>query len=292
MDVSALGFGGAEIGFEGAKIEDVSRLLNTALDTGLNVIDTAECYIGGNVSSEDLIGRAVGHRRKDFFLFTKCGHAAGIAEPEWSRALLEKSITRSLQRLRTDHLDLIQLHSCSEETLRKGEVIEVLQRAKQKGQSRYIGYSGDGRAALYAVQCGAFDSLQTSINVADQESIELTIPEARKRGMGVIAKRPIANASWRTGDTPFTGYGAVYWQRLQKLRYDFLKKNMSEAVSIALRFTLAVEGVCTAIVGTKNPDRWRANAELLADGPLPKERFDTIRARWKSVAGKDWGGET
>src|SRR3982074_3327268 len=107
MQVSVLGFGGAEIGFEGATAETVARLLNSALDAGLNVIDTAECYEG----SEELIGQAVGHRRKDFYLFTKCGHPRGIGSEDWSSSSLLESIERSLRRLRTDCLDLIQLHS-------------------------------------------------------------------------------------------------------------------------------------------------------------------------------------
>src|SRR5690349_2895831 len=70
MQVTVLGFGGAEIGYENVAFEQVNRLLHAALDAGLNVIDTAECYPG----SEEMIGRAVSSRRKDFFLFTKCGH--------------------------------------------------------------------------------------------------------------------------------------------------------------------------------------------------------------------------
>ena len=125
MQVSVLGFGGSEIGYEHASPETVAKLLNGALDAGLNVIDTAECY----GESEELIGRAIGHHRGDMYLFTKCGHAAGLDLPDWSPRLLEQSIERSLQRLRTDHLDLVQLHSCSRELLQQGEVIEVLQRA-------------------------------------------------------------------------------------------------------------------------------------------------------------------
>src|SRR5262249_18532873 len=88
MQVSVLGFGGAEIGFESASQKDVESLLLAALDQGLNVIDTAECY----VNSEDLIGTAVSHRRQDFFLFTKCGHTDSNFRDAWSDADITKSI--------------------------------------------------------------------------------------------------------------------------------------------------------------------------------------------------------
>ncbi|MDQ1525016.1 MAG: hypothetical protein QOE47_2940 [Pyrinomonadaceae bacterium] len=287
MSVSVLGFGGSEIGYGQAAVETVERLLGGALDAGLNVIDTAECY----VTSEELIGRAVSHRRADYHLFTKCGHAAGIDLPDWDARLLEQSIERSLRRLRTDHVDLLQLHSCSEEVLRQGDVIEVLRRAREAGQTRYIGYSGDGRAALYAVECGAFDTLQTSVNVADQEALELTLPPARARGLGVIAKRPIANAVWKNAARPADPYVQPYWDRLRQLDYEFLRGDMAEAVSIALRFTLSVPGVQTAIVGTEKPERWRQNAALLAEGALDAAQFEAIRARWAERAGADWAGE-
>ena len=175
MNVSTLGFGGAEIGKDVSKT-DVATLLNSALDAGLNVIDTAECY----GDSEELIGEVLSHRRDDYYLFTKCGHAAGIEGPDWDAKVLEQTIDRSLKRLKTDYVDVIHLHSCSEEVLRQGAVIEVLQRAKESGKTRFIGYSGDTTDALYAIQTGVFDSLETSLNIADQEAIDLTLPEARK----------------------------------------------------------------------------------------------------------------
>src|SRR6516165_11571103 len=114
MRVSVLGFGGAEIGFEKAAAKTVADLLNSALDAGLNVIDTAECYL----QSEELIGQAVADRRGDFWLFTKCGHPERPLVEDWRPESLLRSIRRSLQRLRTDRLDLVLLHSCSEADLR------------------------------------------------------------------------------------------------------------------------------------------------------------------------------
>jgi aryl-alcohol dehydrogenase-like predicted oxidoreductase len=287
MNVSVLGFGGAEIGFSAATIENVDKLLGSALDSGLNVIDTAECY---NIS-EELIGKTVSHRRDDYYLFTKCGHASGFEHADWDPKLLELSINRSLQRLNTDYVDVIHLHSCSEEILRRGEVIEVLQRAKEQGKTRFIGYSGDHKAALYAVQSGLFDSLETSISIADQEAIELTIPEALARNIGVVVKRPIANAAWRSGQKPTESYQHTYWDRLQQLKYEFLQSELNESVGTALRFTLSIPGVHTAIVGTANPDRWLENARLANQGSLPKEDFDAIRTRWHEIAKADWFGQ-
>src|ERR1700737_3241720 len=178
MDVSVLGFGGSEIGYHKTPQETVTELLNSALDAGCNVIDTAECYH----ASEEMIGRALSGRRDEFYLFTKCGHPHGIeSAANWSRDSILQSIERSLQRLRTDKIDIVQLHSCSESELRNGGAITALQTARDKGYTRYIGYSGDSRAAHYAVECGAFDTLQTSISIADQEAIELIMPLAREK---------------------------------------------------------------------------------------------------------------
>ena len=288
MDVSVLGFGGSEIGYENASRETVADLLNSALDAGLNVIDTAECYH----NSEELIGQAVSNRRKDFYLFTKCGHPHGYGErADWSKASILESIQRSLRRLKTEKVDLVQLHSCSEVELRKGEAIEALRTARERGYTRYIGYSGDSQAARVAVETGAFDTLQTSINLPAQEASELTLPLAREKQMGVIAKRPIANAAWKTGHRPIDSYHHEYWERLRKLKYHFLDSDVEKAVAIALRFTLSIPGVHTAIVGTKNPDRWRQNAKFLDGGALDKSLFNEIRERWEECAPRTWIGQ-
>lgn len=293
MQASVLGFGGSEIGYQGASLRSVERLLGSALDAGLNVIDTAECY----EDSEELIGRAVGGRRGDYHLFTKCGHARAEWRADWRPEALLRSIERSLKRLRTDRVDLVQLHSCSLDVLRRGDAIRALEAARQRGWTRYIGYSGDGAAAKWAVESGRFDTLQTSVSIADQQALELTLPIAREREMGVIAKRPIANAAWRYARKPAEPYYQEYWTRLRALDYPFLRGRpflrgkATGAVRTALRFTLGMPGVHTAIVGTTKPDRWRENAALLGDGRLPEAEREAIRARWKAVARPDWEGQ-
>jgi aryl-alcohol dehydrogenase-like predicted oxidoreductase len=295
MEVSVLGFGGAEIGFRKESPETVSRLLNAALDAGLNVLDTGECYSSGDEhpSSEELIGQAVSHRRDAVYLFTKCGHAARFPEfqgRDWSPELLTASIDRSLKHLRTDYVDLIQLHSCGEDVLRQGDVITVLQKARDAGKARYIGYSGDNNHAVYAVECGAFDSLQTSINIADQSVVTGALAKATERGMGVIAKRPIANAAWQFDEESSRGaYHYTYLKRLQELAYPFL--NEPDSIGTALRFTLSLPGVHTAIVGTSKPDRWQQNAAMLEAGMLSAAEMEAIRARWDAVARADWIGQ-
>lgn len=286
MLVGVLGFGGSEIGYQRASPTTVERLLGEALDAGLDVVDTAECY----ERSEELIGRALGPRRPECRLFTKCGHPDGWGRGDWRPASLLASIERSLRRLRTDHVDLVQLHSCSEAVLRRGEAIAALEKARERGLVRYIGYSGDGAAARYAVECGAFDALQTSISVADQEPLRLTVPLARERDMGVIAKRPVANAAWLSARRPAPGaYEYQYWQRLRKLAYDFLKAE--DSVVTALRFTLSVPGVHTAIVGTARRGRFEENARALENGALPPAAIAAIRTRWAEIADASWVGQ-
>jgi aryl-alcohol dehydrogenase-like predicted oxidoreductase len=286
MVAGVLGFGGSEIGYQRVAARTVAKLLDGALDAGLNLIDTAECYD----DSEALIGRAVAGRRRDFYLCTKCGHGQGWGRAEWRPAALLASIERSLKRLATDCVDLVQLHSCSLDHLKRGDVIAALERARERGWTRYIGYSGDGEAARYAVECGRFDTLQTSVSVADQEAIHQTLPLAAARGVGVIAKRPLANAVWRYAKKPAEPYYQTYWTRLRALGPDLLGDG--DPAATALRFTLSVPGVHTAIVGTTRPERWPANAALLRAGALPPREYERIRARWAEVAAPSWVGQT
>jgi len=289
MQVSVLGFGGAEIGYNPNQTqEDVNILLDSALDAGLNVIDTAAAY----KTSEKMIGKAVGKRRKDFYLLTKCGALDGFTRSDWSKKGILETIEMSLRNLKTDYLDIAQLHSCDSEVLRRGEVIEALQRAQEKGYTRFLGYSGDNEDARTAIEMDIFDSLQISVSIADQTPIDENIRLASEKGLGVIAKRPIANAVWRHDSKPGESYHHEYWDRIQKLKFDFLGKSLEEATATALRFTLSVQGVSVAIVGTTKPQRWQENARFVAEGNLSSEEYEAIRDRWREIADDDWVGQT
>ncbi|GAC1365336.1 MAG: aldo/keto reductase [Ktedonobacteraceae bacterium] len=276
MQVSMLGLGGNNI--DNCSEQQARFLIYRALDTGFNVIDTAECY----GESEERIGKALGSRRDDCYLFTKCGHAGDSDLPDWSPSLMEQSIERSLTRLCTDHLDLVLLHSCSLERLKQGEVITILQRAQKAGKVRFIGYSGDREAAHFAVGCGAFDAIELSLNIADQEAIDQLLPLTTARKMGVVAKRPLANLAWQNRNQPLAEPAKIYKERLRRLHYDFLAHEGFDTAAIALRFTISIPGVHTAIVGTTNPDHLAHNVAALGAGPLPQAQFEEIRARWRS----------
>lgn len=283
LSVSAVGFGGSETGYGGTSAREVARILNDAIDRGLNLIDTAACYGSG----EEQLGVALAGRREKVVLMTKCGHAAGLAGGDWEPAMLAESIERSLKRLRTDHVDVMQFHSPDAATLADPRVIEVLTRARDAGKARFIGISADGESALKAVELGIFDTLQISVNIADQEAIDLAIHKAHERGMGIIAKRPLANAAWRADSKD--AYSAPYRERLATLDYDFMTRN--DAGAIALRFTLSVPGVTAAIVGTTRLGRFEQNARAASLGPLPADEYEKIRARWRVVGGDRWPGQ-
>src|SRR5438105_1385884 len=123
FDVSALGFGGAPVGYLKTDQERAARVMNLLLDAGVNLIDTAASYPG----AEELIAQTIGHRRSAFVLVSKCGSKVpGVEGEAWSAGLITQTVDRSLRNLQTDRLDVMLLHSCDLETLKRGEAIEAL----------------------------------------------------------------------------------------------------------------------------------------------------------------------
>ena len=148
LKVSRIAFGAGPIGYLGSNQDQAGKVLNLLLDRGVNVIDTAAVYLG----SEELIGKAVGHRRNEFVLVSKCGRKVdGVEGEDWSPQVVAQTVDRSLRRLGTDHLDVMLLHSCDQAVLERGEALGALLRAKEAGKIRFAGYSGDNEAATFAV---------------------------------------------------------------------------------------------------------------------------------------------
>lgn len=285
--VSRLGVGLSEIGRELSQDEEsrASKLLNAALDSGINFLDTAACY--GN--SEELVGRTISNRRDEFVLSTKAGHVAGnYSGKPWTAETVRDSIDRSLRRMQTDYLDIVHLHSCNVIVLKQGEVIQALQDARQAGKTRYIGYSGDNEAAEWAVESGVFDTLQTSFNLVDQKARKGLLSEASEKGMGIIIKRPIANAAWGAEESP-SSYAHEYYRR-----YKVMAENGSisaapdNPILLALGFVLAHDAVDTAIVGTSNPQHMKDNIRMMENRlPIDPLVIEELHQRFDEVA-TDW----
>ena len=298
LQVSPLGFGAAPIGYLDTERQRVARILNLLLDAGVNLIDTAANYPG----AEEAIAETVGARREQFVLVSKCGHKLDdVQDPPWSEQLITATVDASLRRLRTDVLDVMLLHSCDLETLRKGEALAALVKARDAGKVRFVGYSGDNEAAEYAASLPDVAVVQTSISIADQANIDRVLPVARKNNVAVMAKRPIANAAWKDlGDQPglYKSYAATYTDRLAKMGLDpaalgFAREPDTAWPEIALRFTLSQPGVHTAIIGTTNPENAKANLDAVAKGPLPAEAVKKIREAFRSADARgEWAGQT
>ena len=286
ISVSVLGFGGAPIGYLKTDRDRVAQILNFLIDRGVNVIDTAASYHG----SEELIADTIGNRRDQFVLVSKCGQKVpGVEGEDWSPALIAQTVDRSLRRLKTDRLDVMLLHSCGLDVLQKGEAVAALVKAREAGKIRFAGYSGDNDAAAYAATLPDIRVIETSISVADQANIARVLPAASQHNVGVIAKRPIANAAWKDPSSQagiYKDYSKSYRERLQKMALrpadlGFVGAPEEAWPRLALRFTLSFPEVHTGIIGTTNPANAQRNLDYAQQGRLPADVVAKIRAAFQ-----------
>lgn len=289
LEISRLGVGLSEIGSELSleEVDQASELLNKALDSGINFLDTAACY----GVSEELIGRTVSNRRDEYVLASKAGHASGLPTESWTYETVSDSIDRSLKRLNTDVIDILQLHSCGVDVLEKGDVVRALQDARAAGKIRFVSYSGDNEAAHWAVDSGLFTTLQTTFNVSDQRAFTTGLLEkAAEREMGVIVKRPIAGGTWRVArqsesDPRVRGYDQPYVERATAIASEGpVPGEPGDAIAFSLGFVLSHPQVSTAIVGTKNPRHMESNLRMLEQGvTLPSEALHEMHSRFAKL---------
>ncbi|SEQ04631.1 aldo/keto reductase [Microlunatus flavus] len=284
LTVSAVGLGAGQVGERDVTEPQAERLLQGALDAGVTLVDTALSY----GSSEERIGRHLAGRRDTFVLSSKGG--SGVeGHADWSAGAVRASVEQTLRRTRSEHVDVFFLHSCSLEVLRRGEVQDALDAEVAADRVRVPGYSGDNEALAFAAASGRFGALECSVNLLDRWNLHHVV--GRDPGLGVIAKRPVANAPWRFAERPTGHYAELYWERLRALDLDPGDLGPEGWTALALRFSAYAPGVHTAIVGTANLEHLLANLDAAAAGPLPPDALERLDEAWGRV-GTDWPSST
>ena len=275
LSVSAIGLGAGRIGDGDC---DVDRLIGTALDAGVTLIDTARSY----GLSEERLGRALKGRRERVVLSTKIGYGIPGIE-DWTPACITAGVDAALARLQTDHIDVVHLHSCPLDVLQRPGLIEALLDARAAGKVRVAAYSGEGEALSRAIRSGVFGVIQCSVSIVDQGALE-TVAEARDRGIGVIAKRALGNAPWRFSARPSEPDVAEAWERFR-----VLNPSPPPFTALFARFAAFAPGVSSALVGTASPAHLAETCTAIAEGPLDAAVADRLRRSFAGV-GREWHG--
>jgi len=292
--ITRLGFGAMELRAPGGSGFDraaAKSLLHAVLDRGINFIDTSPDY----GESETLIGEAIGARRDEYFIATKCGCPADPSTMDrrlhdYSRNNLRRCVEESLRRLRTDHLDLVQIHlSPSREELGRNGSIAELEAMRREGKLRFIGMSGvlPDLADHIAMRC--FDAFQIPYSAMELAHGEL-ITKAASTGAGVIVRGSVyrglpharlgALQRVRRQVGRMLGRGLDLWERAN---LDAILGGMS-VPEFMLRFTISHPGQSTTIVGTKSRQHLDENVKAAAKGPLPADLYEEAARRLRAAA--------
>jgi aryl-alcohol dehydrogenase-like predicted oxidoreductase len=288
VEVTALGHGAMEI--RGTRIwggrpvtdEQADAILNAVLDAGINLIDTANDY----GRSEEFIGRFISHRRAQYFLATKCGCTVVRKDEHtdetphvWTRENLFRCVEESLSRMKTDYVDLIQLHNPTVEQCEAGNLVEALQDMREQGKARWIGCSSTLPHLDTYVQWGVFDVFQIPYSALDRTH-EDAITRAGLSGAGVIDRGGVARGE------PGAGLGdAERWARYEAAGLDELREPGESRTSFLLRFLLTHPHISTTIVGTLQPEHLRDNVAAAQRGPLPADVYAEAKRRLDAVEG-------
>ena len=280
ISVSALGFGAMQIGDPRIPEKQAEQLLNGVLDLGITLIDTARSY----GSSEQRIGRYLAHRRDEFILSTKVGYGVEGCR-DWTYDCVRRGVDEARDRLRTDLIDIVHLHSCPHQTLADTGVVDALDEARSTGSVRATAYSGDGADLEWAVRSDRFDSVQLSYNICDRSNLAGTFAEPAVTPPGVLAKRVLAGAPWSTAvpsdDTPEAQY---------RRRFELLRDHITapqDGADLALRFCAFADGVDSALSGSLNLRHLESNVASLGRGPLSLEQMAQLGRAYNAV-GSQW----
>jgi aryl-alcohol dehydrogenase-like predicted oxidoreductase len=293
LDVSALALGTVELGidygiqapghFGRPEPAAATRLVHAALDSGINLVDTARAY----GESETLLGSALAGRRDRLVIATKTGTRAPDGTPlrgdDLRRHMLDQ-LEISLRLLRMDCVDIWQLHSVAEPELAQAETIaDTFRAAKQAGKIRYSGGSFYGAALPEAAlaldaEFGLFDVIQITYSIFDQRLVDRVFPLAQERGVGVLARSVLLKgALTERADflpdhlEPLRAHSRRYRQTLADLG---LSLTPAQA---ALAFALAEPHIHSILVGVRTQEELRDNLAALRS-PLSSDAFAALAA--------------
>jgi aryl-alcohol dehydrogenase-like predicted oxidoreductase len=282
LSVSVLGYGAMELRGDGVGPRppvapaDADRILNAVLDAGINLVDTSPDY----GESEEHIGRAISHRRDEFVLASKCGcpldppYGAPRPLPHvYTRENIVAAVERSLRRMRTDRLDVLQFHiSPSKEVLDEDGAIETLVELREQGKIRFIGSSSTLPNLVDHIEMGAFDEFQIPYSALQREH-EDVMTRAADAGAGIVVRGGVARGE------PGEGQGsAKTWRLWDAAGLDDLLGGMSRT-DFMMRFTISHPALSTTIVGTVNPEHLARNVATATEGPLPAPVYEEAKRR-------------
>lgn len=282
LEVTKLGYGAMEVRgtriWGGRSLEDseAESILNVVVDSGITFIDTANDY----GKSEEYIGRYLAHRRSEFVLGTKCGCTVVHKDEKtddtphvWTRENLFRGLNESLERMKTDYIDVMQLHNPSVEQCERGDLVAALQEMKTQGKVRWIGISSTNPHLETYIGWGVFDVFQIPYSGLEREH-ESLIQTAADAGAGVIVRGGVARGE------PGAGLGnGDRWGVWEKAKLDELLEDGETRTGFLLRFTNTHPGMSTNIVGTKNHEHLRLNVGAAARGPLSPETYQEAKKR-------------
>jgi len=281
LQVTVLGHGAMEIRgpriWGGRPITDAEAqtILNAVLDGGINFIDTAWDY----GLSEEYIGKFISKRRGEYILATKCGctwEDKGDHDDTphvWTRENLAKNIDISLKRMRTDYIDIWQLHNPAPEDVEKGDLVAFMQEVKKSGKVRHVSISSTLPHLPVFLKWGVFESYQIPYSALERAHEDI-ITQVADAGCGVIVRGGVARGE------PGEGLGAQdRWKAFEQAKLDELCAPGESRTAFLMRFTLSHPGMHTNIAGTKNPKHLAQNIAAANDGPLAPDVYSEAKRR-------------
>src|SRR6266545_3809741 len=255
-------------------------ILNAVLDEGINFIDTANDY----GRSEEFIGRYIAHRRNEFYLATKCGCTVVRRDTDtddtphvWTRDNLFRGLNESLQRMKTDYVDIMQLHNPPAEETEKNQLVEALKEMQQQGKVRFISISTTLPHLPTYLHWGVFDTFQIPYSALEREH-EDGISRAAEAGIGTIIRGGVARGEFGVG----LG-NEDRWKKFEEAGLDELREPGESRTAFLLRFTLSHPHVQTIIVGTLYPEHLQENVAAVEKGPLAANVYEEVKRRLDRV---------